>query len=198
MELVDLVHARLCSCDREAIRPGIGEQTGSRGDKLMQTVRGGGLLLMLAVLTLGAAGTGGTGKSGGVAGLFGSIGIARAEPVGRAGVTKPVTAGRTVHGPLGRQRRPITDQDILDQAQAAYIRGERQHAIDLATGIAEKGGALAGPAWRFIGLVACSVRAHRLATRAFGNLMVTDDQEALILACKSNGLAFINREFVEH
>ena len=41
------------------------------------------------------------------------------------------------------------------------------------------------------------MRAYRLATRAFGNLMSVDDQEALIRACKSNGLSFINREFVE-
>lgn len=132
--------------------------------------------------------------------MLGAVGEVRADHGGRAGMSKPGTpaAGRTVRGPLYRQRRPLTDQDVLDQAQAAYIRGERQHAIDLATGIAEKGGALAGPAWRFIGLVACSVRAYRLATRAFGNLMAADDKEALILACKSNGLSFINREFVEH
>ena len=120
-----------------------------------------------------------------------------------AGAREPVAvqpASRT----LGTARRSMlhkrnlpTAQDILDQAQAAYIRGERQHAIDLATGIAEKGGELALPAWRFIGLAACSVRAYRLATRAFGNLMSVDDQEALIRACKSNGLSFINREFVE-
>ena len=61
---------------------------------------------------------------------------ARAEPIRRASVTARHPDGR--HGPLGRTRRPLTDQDILDQAQAAYIRGERQHAIDLATGIAEK------------------------------------------------------------
>ena len=131
--------------------------------------------------------------------MLGMAGEVRADYSGRTAVAKPAAqaAGRTVR-PLSRPRRPVTDQDVLDQAQAAYIRGERQHAIDLATGIAEKGGALAGPAWRFIGLVACSVRAHRLATRAFGNLMGTDDKEALILACKSNGLSFINLEFVEH
>lgn len=107
------------------------------------------------------------------------------------------TVRRAGRRPMLQKRRLPTDQDILDQAHAAYIRGERQHAIDLAAGIAEKGGELALPAWRFIGLAACSVRAYRLATRAFGNLMSVDDQEALIRACKSNGLAFINREFVE-
>ncbi len=119
-------------------------------------------------------------------------------PATCAGVPAPSrTVRRAGRRPLLQKRRLPTDQDILDQAHAAYIRGGRQHAIDLAAGIAEKGGELALPAWRFIGLAACSVRAYRLATRAFGNLLAVDDQEALIRACKSNGLAFINREFVE-
>ncbi len=120
-----------------------------------------------------------------------------AEPRSAAASVPSHTVRRAGRRPLLQKRRLPTDQDILDQAHAAYIRGERQHAIDLAAGIAEKGGELALPAWRFIGLAACSVRSYRLATRAFGNLMSVDDQEALIRACKSNGLAFINREFVE-
>jgi hypothetical protein len=110
-------------------------------------------------------------------------------------LAKPMRrAGRRA---LLRPKRNPTDQDILDQAQAAYIRGERQHAIDLATSVAAKGGSLAEPAWRFIGLAACSVRAGRLATRAYGNLADSDDQQELIRACKINGLAFLANEFVE-
>ncbi len=174
-----MVRARLWGTDGEAALLGEVRLSFSRDRKPVPTARKGGLLAGL------------------VAFLLTANGAARAEPTPPASVKKPAASGRAARGPLGRTRRPLTDQDILDQAQAAYIRGERQHAIDLATGIAEKGGELAGPAWRFIGLVACSVRAYRLATRAFGNIMAPDDQEALILACKSNGLSFINREFVE-
>ena len=113
----------------------------------------------------------------------------------KPGTTRVRRAGRR---PLGRQKHIITDQDILDQAQAAYIRGERQHAIDLATSIADKGGELATPAWRFIGLAACSVRANRLASRALGNLATAEDQQALVRACQSNGLILLNNQFVEH
>lgn len=187
MKRVDTVRARLRGRDGEAALAGKVRWAGSAaaavpipgGRPLARSGRKGGLLLGLAALLLTA-----------------SAGV-RAEPSRSPAVAKPAASGRAARGPLGRARRPLTDQDILDQAQAAYIRGERQHAIDLATGIAEKGGELAGPAWRFIGLVACSVRAYRLATRAFGNILAQDDQEALILACKSNGLAFRNREFVE-
>jgi hypothetical protein len=104
---------------------------------------------------------------------------------------------RAARRPFSRPKRPLTDQDILDQAQAAYIRGERQHAIDLATSIAEKGGSLAAPAWRFIGLAACSVRANRLASRAYTNLAASDDQQALVHACQSNGLILVNNQFIE-
>ena len=109
----------------------------------------------------------------------------------------PRLRSRAGRRPFGRQKHAVTDQDILDQAQAAYIRGERQHAIDLATSIAEKGGDLAAPAWRFIGLAACSVRANRLASRAYGNLAAPDDQQALVHACQSNGLYLVNNQFIE-
>ena len=109
----------------------------------------------------------------------------------------PTVARRAGRRPLGRHKHIITDQDILDQAQAAYIRGERQHAIDLATSIADKGGELATPAWRFIGLAACSVRANRLASRAYTNLATVEDQQALVRACQSNGLILLNNQFVE-
>lgn len=172
MKLVDTVRARLWGTD------GVAALLGEVRSPVPAPRKGGWLAVFAALLLT-------------------TSGVAHAEPTRQASVIKPAASGRAARGPLGRTRRPLTDQDVLDQAQAAYIRGERQHAIDLATGIAEKGGELAGPAWRFIGLVACSVRAYRLATRAFGNIMAQDDQEALILACKSNGLSFINREFVE-
>jgi hypothetical protein len=91
---------------------------------------------------------------------------------------------------------PPTDDEIMDDAQNAYVRGERQRAIDLALGVAEKGGAMAESAWRFIGLAACSVRSHRMATRAFQNLRAPKDQRSITSACKLNGVAYRDEQFV--
>jgi hypothetical protein len=141
-----------------------------------------------------------------VLGAIGAVLVLTAEPPPPAlgPMTTSATTGggqrrvrRAARRALLRPKRNPTDQDILEQAQAAYIRGERQLAIDLATSVAEKGGSLAEPAWRFIGLAACSVRAARLATRAYGNLAEADDQQDLIRACQMNGLAFASNQFVE-
>jgi len=136
--------------------------------------------------------------------LLGAADSPPCEPAAQALATPSPSPPPTRHGrrlgrraPLSREKHVLTDQDILDQAQAAYVRGERQHAIDLATSIAEKGGDLAAPAWRFIGLAACSVRANRLASRAYGNLAAPDDQQALVHACQSNGLYLVNNQFIE-
>jgi hypothetical protein len=147
-------------------------------------------------------------KSAGYLGLglaLGLVGVLRTDGA-LAAAERPQAAAlsptarppqRAARRPLVRAKHNPTDQDILDQAQAAYIRGERQHAIDLATSVAEKGGTLAESAWRFIGLAACSVRAARLATRAYGNLAAPDDQQDLVRACRSNGLALLDNQFVE-
>jgi len=92
--------------------------------------------------------------------------------------------------------RPPTDSEILDEAQEAYVDGARQHAIDLALTVAEKDGEMSEAAWRFIGLAACSVRSQRLATRAYQNLRAANDQRTITNACKVNGLAYRNDQFV--
>lgn len=111
--------------------------------------------------------------------------------------TPPNTSLQTQKGQKGKGKpAPPTDGEIMDDAQNAYVRGERQRAIDLALAVAEKNGATAEDAWRFIGLAACSVRSHRMATRAFQNLRQPTDQRRITSACKVNGLAYRDEQFV--
>ena len=91
--------------------------------------------------------------------------------------------------------KPVTDDDIMQEAQAAYVRGERQRAIDLAMQVAQKNGAGASAAWRFIGLAACSVRSSRLATKAYSQMTSAEDRKFVVDACQRNGLKFDNDEF---
>lgn len=107
------------------------------------------------------------------------------------------TSLQTQKGPKGKVKpAPPTDSEIMDDAQNAYVRGERQRAIDLALAVAEKGSSTSEDAWRFIGLAACSVRSHRMATRAFQNLHQPTDQRRITSACKVNGLAYRDEQFV--
>lgn len=129
---------------------------------------------------------------------------AQAEPPGRRTMPgAPATAAAT--SPLAKRPlvkappRPLrTDQDALRDAQAAYVRGERQAAIDLALQIAEKGSDTSIEAWRFIGLAACSVHSARLATRAYQSLRLPDDQKRVIEACSANGLGLKQDGFAEN
>ena len=91
---------------------------------------------------------------------------------------------------------PPTDSEVLDQAQDLYVAGERQRAIDLALKVAEKNVSTSEQAWRFIGLAACSVRSHRMATRAYQNLQSPKDQKSITSACKVNGISYRDEQFV--
>lgn len=85
----------------------------------------------------------------------------------------------------------------MEDAQAAYVRGERQRSIDLALQVTQRGTpAEATKAWRFIGSAACSVRSATLATRAYTNLTVAEHRQLLIELCKRNGLALQDGQFV--
>lgn len=110
--------------------------------------------------------------------------VARAAPPPRG------KAGRK-----GAKAAP-TDEDLLEEAQAAYVRGERGRAIEMAQAVAERGGPTSPSAWRFIGLAACSVRQQRLATRAYQNLQSQADQRVISDACKHNGLSYRDEQFV--
>lgn len=141
-----------------------------RRDRRMLSRSAGPLALILSIALLGAAAP------------------AVAGPAG-----KPPVAGRSAP-----HKKAPTDEDRMVQAQAAYLRGERALAIDIAMQVAERGGNLGERAWRFIGLAACSVRAHRLATRAYASLGASDDRQMVVSACASNGLKLAGEQFVEN
>lgn len=88
-------------------------------------------------------------------------------------------------------------EQLMEDAQAAYVRGERQRSIDLALQVTQRGTpAEATKAWRFIGSAACSVRSATLATRAYTNLTVAEHRQLLTELCKRNGLALQDGQFV--
>lgn len=140
-----------------------------------------------------------------------AAGSPRELAAGKPAVATPVVA-QTVQAPPPSKAAPLppprkgaarkggklgpTDEDLLEEAQAAYVRGERAKAIEVAQAVAERGGPTAHSAWRFIGLAACSVRSQRLATRAYQNLQSQADQRIISDACKHNGLNFRDEQFV--
>jgi hypothetical protein len=110
---------------------------------------------------------------------------------------RAASPARQLKSSVGRVRKVApTDDELLQEAQASYIRGERQRAIDLALSVAEKDSETSTAAWRFIGLAACSVRSQRLATRAYQNLHALGDQRIITDACKHNGLSYHDEQFV--
>lgn len=121
------------------------------------------------------------------------LGAIAPRPVAAGPAGKPPVAGRSAP-----HKKAPTDEDRMVQAQAAYLRGERALAIDIAMQVAERGGNLGERAWRFIGLAACSVRAHRLASRAYASLGASDDRQMVVSACLSNGLKLAGDQFVEN
>jgi hypothetical protein len=106
-----------------------------------------------------------------------------------------VTVAGKKPGRKGAKLAP-TDEDLLEEAQAAYVRGERQRAMELAQAVAERGGPTSHAAWKFIGLAACSVRSQRMATRAYQNLQSQGDRRVISDACKHNGLSYREEQFV--
>lgn len=85
----------------------------------------------------------------------------------------------------------------MEDAQAAYVRGERQRSIDLALQVTQRGTPTeVTKAWRFIGSAACSVRSATLATRAYTSLTVAEHRQLLAELCKRNGLNLQDGQFV--
>lgn len=119
------------------------------------------------------------------------------------GWPRAALAGPPAKAPVAGRSAPhakkaTTDEDRLAQAQAAYLRGERALAIDIAMAVAEHGGSTSERAWHFIGLAACSVRAHRLATRAYSSLGDNADRQQIISVCAVNGLKLAGDQFTEN
>jgi hypothetical protein len=105
-------------------------------------------------------------------------------------------APRPVAEPAEPPAPPESAEKILEDAQAAYVRGERQRAIELALQVTNRGNpAEATKAWRFIGSAACSVRSSSLATRAYNNLAAPEHKQLLSELCKRNGLGFHDGQF---
>lgn len=97
---------------------------------------------------------------------------------------------------LKKRKGPLSDEEQMEDAQAAYVRGDRGKAIELALVVAEKSNERSPAAWKFIGLAACSVRSYRLATRAYQGVRTPYDQRAIADACKYNGLSYKGDQFV--
>ncbi len=90
-----------------------------------------------------------------------------------------------------------TPEQLLEDAQAAYVRGERQRSIDLALQVTARGGPNeVTKAWRFIGSAACSIRSSTLASRAYTNLASPEHKQLLAELCKRNGLSLQDGQFV--
>ncbi|MFO0573926.1 MAG: protein kinase [Polyangia bacterium] len=89
-----------------------------------------------------------------------------------------------------------TPEDLMRDAQTAYVRGERQRAIELALQVAERGGPTAAGAWRFLGSAACSIRNAAIASRAYNSLSSPDHKQMVVELCQRNGLALQNGQFV--
>ena len=90
-----------------------------------------------------------------------------------------------------------TAEQLMEDAQAAYVRGERQRSIDLALQVTQRGSPNeVTKAWRFIGSAACSVRSSTLATRAYTNLTIAEHRQLLVELCKRNGLNLQDNQFV--
>ena len=117
-------------------------------------------------------------------------------PVAASPPVAPLAKGPAANTTLKKRKGPPTDEEQMEEAQAAYVRGDRGKAIELALVVAEKSNERSPAAWKFIGLAACSVRSHRLATRAYQGVRTPYDQRAIVDACKYNGLSYKGDQFV--
>jgi hypothetical protein len=129
---------------------------------------------------------------------------AKADPSSPSGTgeTSPL-ASKPVEPPTIAPSEPAAERpgeksadDIMRDAQTAYVRGERQRAIEIALQVAERGGAAGPGAWRFIGSAACSIRSATMASRAYANLASPDHKQMVVELCQRNGLALSNGQFV--
>ncbi len=97
--------------------------------------------------------------------------------------------------PQPAETKEKSADELMKDAQAAYVRGERGRAMDLALQVAEGGGPEAERAWRFIGSAACSVRNALMANRAYSQLASGEHKQMLLELCQRNGLSFQNGQF---
>ena len=110
------------------------------------------------------------------------------------GSTTPEPATAPTPTPATEPKDKNTDE-LMKDAQAAYVRGERGRAMELALQVAEGGGPDAERAWRFIGSAACSVRNALMANKAYSQLASGEHKQMLLELCQRNGLGFQNGQF---
>lgn len=120
-----------------------------------------------------------------------SMAPSAAAPVRPLPGSTPVPSGKAARA----QKPTRSDDDVMAEAQSAYIRGDRAAAIDLAMTVAGKGTPQSPSAWKFIGLAACSVRSGRLATRAYQHVATPAAQQSITAACANNGLTLKDDSF---
>ena len=87
------------------------------------------------------------------------------------------------------------DEATLRDAQAAFVRGDRQGAISAALKVTPHGGEEAIKAWRFVGGAACSGKLATQASSAYRNLKDPDHKRLLVELCQRNGLHFADGAF---
>lgn len=89
-----------------------------------------------------------------------------------------------------------TSDELMRQAQHAYVSGDRSKATELALKVAKGGGPDAERAWRFVGSAACSVRNAPMSNTAYDQLANPEHKEMLKELCQRNGLGFANGRFL--
>lgn len=105
-------------------------------------------------------------------------------------------AASTPTGPANELKGKKSAEDVMRDAQTAYVRGERQRSIEIALQVAERGGPASTNAWRFIGSAACSIRSFSMATRAHTSLTSPDHRQMVIELCERNGMVLEKGVFV--
>lgn len=121
-------------------------------------------------------------------------GTGETSPLASKPVEPPTIAPTESAAPADRPGEKSAD-DIMRDAQTAYVRGERQRAIEIALQVAERGGAAAPGAWRFIGSAACSIGSAAMASRAYANLTSPDHKQMVVELCQRNGLVLSSGQF---
>ena len=123
-----------------------------------------------------------------------SSGAAGKTPTAPAGSSTAPAGSSSGTAPAADSKDKSTDE-LMKEAQAAYVRGERGRATELALQVAEGGGPDAERAWRFIGSAACSVRNALMANKAYTKLESSEHKQMILELCQRNGLSFQNGTF---
>lgn len=109
------------------------------------------------------------------------------RPVPVVTATKPIPPPPPTSGPSA--------DELMKEAQAAFVRGQHAAAISTAMQVTSRGGAEAIRAWRFVGGAACSSGQAGLATNAYNHLRDPEHRRLLVDLCRRNNLPFTGNHF---